>query len=326
MFSKILVTGGSAVAGSAFKSIQDQYPNSEFIFIGSKDCNLTDQTETFNFIEKNQPDAIIHLAAISGGVGLSTKYPATILRDNVLMNFNILEAARTFKVKKVIMTLSSGMYPPDAPIPLKEEYTHLGPPHGSNYSYSFAKRLVEPSIRAYRDEYDLNVIGLIPNGIFGENDNFNFDDAPMLPSLIRRFYENKNSDEKIVIWGDGSPLREYTYSQDLARAYLWCLDYYNEAQILNVGSIEENSVKDTAFMIAEILGIDKNRIEFDTSKPKGVFKKSTDNSKFLKLSDFKYTPFREALEKTIQWFRETCEKSPDNLRLHSKINSSKSNI
>lgn len=316
---KILVTGSLGVAGSAFEPVREEYPDNEFKLIDFKDCNLTNKEETIDYIERYAPNAIIHLAALGGGIGLTKKYPATVMRNNILMNLNILEAARNLNLEKVVMTLSSGMYPPSAPIPLKEDYIHDGAPHSSNYGYSFAKRLIEPSIIAYREEYGLNVIGLVPNGIFGENDNFNEEDSTMLPALIRRFYENRNGNSEIVVWGDGTPLREYTYSKDVARSFMWCLNNYDGEQILNIGSTEENSVKDIAFMIADILDIDKKRIVFDTAKPMGVFKKSTDNSRFIQLSNFNYTPFREGLENTIKWYSDVYENSPDLLRTNSKI-------
>jgi GDP-L-fucose synthase len=246
------------------------------------------------------------------------KHPAVMLRDNVLMTFSVLEATRQCNVKKLVMTLTTGMYPAGAPLPLKEEYVHEGYPHESNYGSSFAKRLIDPAIRAYREEFKMNVIGLVPNGIFGENDNFNYEDAPMVPSLIRRFYENRNSDSKITIWGDGTPLREYTYSRDLARIYMWALQEYDEVQILNVGTTEENSVRNIAYMIADILNIDRNRIVFDTTKSKGISRKSVDNSRFIALSNFKYTPFRVGLEKTVQWFCDTYEDNPEAVRMYSK--------
>lgn len=232
------------------------------------------------------------------------KYPATLLRDNVLMNMYVLEAARIHNIKKTVMTLSTGMYPVNAPHPIREEYIHDGYPDESNYSYSFAKRLIDPSIKAYRAECRMNVIGLVSNGIFGENGNFHPEESVMLTALIRRFYENKDNNSTIVVWGDGSPLREYTYSQDMARAFMWCLDNYDDAQTLHIGSTEEHSVKEIAFMVADMMGIDKKRIEFDTSKPMGISKKSTDNSKFTSVSHFQYTPFRVGLEKTIRWFTE----------------------
>ena len=302
MIKKILVTGGSGLLGTGLKAIAPLYPDREFVFFGSKACDLTKAEETLRFVEQHRPDGILHTAAVSGGIQFSTERPATMLRDNVLMNLNILEAARRCGVQKTVMTLSTGMYPENAPNPLREEYIHDGYPHESNYSYSFAKRLVDPSIKAYRREYGLPVVGLISNGIFGENANFKPAESIMVAALIRRFYEQRQSKDPLVIWGDGSPLREYTYSQDMAKAFMWALDHYDDAQVLNIGSTEEHSVKETAAMIAELLGINPNRLVFDTSKPAGIYKKSTDNSRFVALSGFEYTPFRAGLERTIRWF------------------------
>jgi len=314
MFKKILVTGGSGLLGVAFNEIKGEFPDREFVFWGKRDCDLVELEPTMAAVEMARPDAILHLAALSGGIGYSTKYPATLLRDNVLMNMNILEAARILKVPKTVMTLSIGMYPTDSPIPISEDYIHQGPPHGSNYSYAFAKRLVEPSIRAYRAEYGMNIIGLVPNGIYGPNANYAYEDSVMLSALIRRFHENKDSDEKLTVWGDGSPLREYTYSEDMARAYMWCLDNYDEEHILHVGTTEEYSVRSVAYMVAEIMGIERDRIDFDNTKPAGQLRRSTDNSRFIGLSKFQYTPFRTGLEKSIEWFLERYP-DPDKVRL-----------
>jgi GDP-L-fucose synthase len=318
IFKKILVTGSSAVTGTGVKAVKDQYPASEFVFATSRDCDLTDASATLNYCDRVQPDAILHLAAVSGGIGLSLKHQASMLRSNVLLTFSILEAARKLGVAKTLMTLTTGMYPPDAPLPLTEASIHNGQPHVSNYGSSFAKRLIEPAIRGYREEYGLPVIGVIPNGIFGENDNFNYEDAPMLPALIRRFYENRFTSDSIIIWGDGTPLREYTYSRDVARAFLWCLHHYDDAQVLNTGTVEEFSIRDIAYMIADIMGVDRARIVFDTTKPNGVFRKNTDNSRFVAMSSFQYTPFREALERTIRWFADAYEANPSRIRLYRK--------
>ena len=218
------------------------------------------------------------------------------------MDLNVLEAARHNNVKKTIMTLSTGMYPGNAPIPLKEESIHEGYPHDSSYAYAFGKRLIDPSIRAYRFQYGMSVIGLVTNGIFGENADFRHRSSIMLAALIRRFHENKDTDTKIKVWGDGTPVREYTYAKDIARAFMWCLDNYDSEQILHIGSTEEHSVKDVADMIAEIMGIDPDRKQFDTTKPVAISKKSSDNSKFLAISNFKYTPFEEGLKNSIEYF------------------------
>lgn len=312
MYKKILATGGTGLVGRALNSIAGEYKGREFIFSRSKDCNLVDYNSTVEYVKNLGVDAILHLAAIAGGIELSMKHPATLLRDNVLMNINIMEAARLCNVNKIVMSLSTGMYSDSVPMPIKEEYIHNGLPHKSNYSYAFAKRLVEPMIRAYRSEYNLKAIGVIPNGIFGEHSNYSPQASTMVPALIRRFYENKDSGCDIVIWGDGSPLREITYANDIAKAYMWCLDNYDDEQVIHIGTTEEHSVKEIAYMIADIMGIDKGRIKFDPSKPSGQFRKSTDNSKFVQLSGFKYISLRAALEKTIKYF---CDNYGDKNKL-----------
>ncbi len=317
-YQKILVTGSSAVLGTAVRAMAPDCPEHQFIFLTSKDCDLTHPAATLAVVEQHKPDAILHLAAVSGGIGMGRKHPAKMLRDNLLMTFSVLDAARKAGVKKTVMTLSVGMYPLDAPLPLNEDHIHDGPAHPSNYAYSYSKRLIEPAIRAYREEYGMNVIGLIPSGIFGPNDNFNEEDAPMLPALIRRFYENRNTQDPIVIWGDGTPLREYTYSEDLARIYLWALLNYDEAQVLNIGTAEENSIRDIAFMISDALQVDRSRIQFDTTKPKGIHRKPTDNSRLQQLAQYRYTPFQEGLKKTLDWFVDAYENHPDQIRLYSK--------
>jgi GDP-L-fucose synthase len=301
-YRRILVTGGHGLLGHGLQAIAPDLPGRTFVFCGSRDADLRDPSATRALFERVAPDAVLHLAAVSGGVQFSTERPATLLRDNVLMNLNVLEAARLTAVKKVVVTLSTGMYAPDAPLPIVEQAVHDGPPHPSNYSYAFAKRLLEPSIRAWRTEYGLNVIGLAANGIFGEHANFRPTEAVMVAGLLRRFYENRAGGDPLVVWGDGSPLREYTYARDLARAFVWCLDHYDDPQFLHVGSTEEWSVRDTAHLIAELLGIDRARVVFDTGKPGGVFRKSTDNSRFVHLSHFVYTPFREGMARMVDWF------------------------
>ena len=298
----ILVTGGTGLLGNAIRAVARDVPGARFVFVGSRDCDLTRLDATIELVRAHAPDAILHTAALAGGIQFSTDHPATLLRDNVLMNLHIVEAARLAGVRKTVMTLSTGMYPEHAPLPLREEYIHDGPPHPSNYGYSFAKRLIEPTIRAYRREYGMCLIGLVANGIFGEHGNFRVGESVMLAALVRRFFEQRHLTNDIVVAGDGSPFREYTYCQDLARAFLWCLEHYDDERTLHVGSTEEHTVKETAYMIADILGIDPRRIVFDASKPGGILRKNTDNSRFLELSGFAFTPFREALERTVAWF------------------------
>lgn len=317
----ILVTGGNGVLGRAFYSMwPTRWAEYKWVFISSKEVDLTYGYYVSDYMHSLKPNYIIHCAALSGGVGISAKHPATLLRDNVLMSINILEAARICGVEKVIMTLSSGMYAPDIQgmIP-NENCIHLAPPHDSNYAYAHAKRLIDPLIRSYREEFNLNVIGLVPNAIFGENDYFGLEDCNMTAALIAKFYAARNTDEDIVLWGDGTPLRELTYAKDLARAYMWALENYDEAGILNVGNTDEVSVLWTAYKIAYLNDVDVSRIKWDTTKGGGPHRKPTDNSKFLDLSDFEYTPHAVSLRSTIDWHANTMQTNPDSIRTANKV-------
>jgi GDP-L-fucose synthase len=312
---RILVTGSNGALGHAFKLLEDT--GDKWIFTTSKDGDLTNPSDVFLMLNEHKPDAIIHCAALSGGVGISAKYPATLLRDNVLMSLNILENAKLLGVYKTIMTLSSGMYTPSA-APIVEDAIHQEAPHQSNYAYAHAKRLIEPMIRAYREQFDMNIIGLVPNGIFGENDYFGLEDCNMTAAMISKFYAASKTGEDIVLWGDGTPLRELTYAHDLARAYMWAMENYDEPNILNVGNTDEVSVKGLAYEVSANFGIAHSRIQWDTSKPNGPFRKPTDNTKFLNLSNFKYTAFDIALNNTIAWYLE-MQRSPELLRTGRKV-------
>ena len=312
---KILVTGSSGVAGQALKTIAAQFDH-EFFFATSADCDLRDSRATNEFFAHHRFKGVINFAAVSGGIGLSGSRHASMLRDNALININVFEASRLNKVKKVVSCLTTGMYPPNAPLPLNEDNIHDGEPHESNFGSSFGKRIIEPMVRAYRSEYDLDVVGLIPNGIFGPNDNFHPDHAPMLPAQMLNFLKARNHSEAVVVWGDGTALREYTYSFDIARAFVWALENYSSPQVLNCGTNEELSISQIVSLIANELGIDQSRIEFDTTKPNGVFKKSVDNNRFVELSSFTFTPFEIGLRETCQWLQENY--SNPNFRQYGK--------
>ncbi len=302
----LLVTGANGVLGQAIKKYVKDKSNKEFkkyVFLSSKNCDLTNDRKVKTLFKKINPSHIIHLAAKSGGIGVSkNNFQATLLTDNLKMMINILENSKNSKVKKVILTLSSGMYPPNAKMPYKENSIHQGEVERGSYGYFFAKRLMEPSIRAYRDQYNLDVIGLVPNGIYGENDKFDLDTSPMLPSLIKKIYKAKIYDSSVEVWGDGSPLREYTYANDLAKIYFWALKNYKSREILNIGSTEERSVKQIAYLISDIIKLNRKKIFFNKNKPNGIIKKNTSNYNFKKIKNFKYTKLKKGLKNTIEWY------------------------
>jgi GDP-L-fucose synthase len=304
MYKRILVTGGNAVAGDGLKSAvaKGEYAGRKFAFPGSKELNLLDAEATKTFVADWKPDAIVHFAAISGGIQLTIDHPASVMRDNILMNFNIIEAARLCGVNKVLTTSSAAIYPLNTPVPMKEEEMHNGYPHESNYSYAFAKRLLDPMGKAYRKEYGMDIVGIIPGAIIGPKSNFDAKSSTAVPALIRRFFENRAGSAPLTVWGDGSPLRQFTSDEDIGRIAMWCVDNYRSAQMLNVSTTEETSIKDAAYMIAEFLGIDSKRLTFDTTKPAGTYRQTVDNGKFVALSNFKYTPARDTIKRTVEYF------------------------
>ncbi|WP_395624223.1 NAD-dependent epimerase/dehydratase family protein [Sphingomonas daechungensis] len=316
---RLLVTGATGVLGSAFVGLSQSYPAHEFVFVSRRELDLRDSSAVSAFVSSRRIRKIVHLAAISGGIDLARRFPARILRDNVAMTFSILDAAVAHRVDKVVLTLSSGMYPASAPQPNTEDQIHDGPPHESAYSYAMAKRLMEPAIRAYRTEHGLDVIGLVPSGIYGPNDNYNADDCTWIAGLVRRFCEWNASQGDLSIWGDGTPLREITFAPDMAHAFMWCLANHSSEKILNVGCGEARTIRDVALLLAEICGVPESRIRFDPNRTRGIDRRVTDNTSFRTASGFEYTDLRQGLVQTVEWFRRTLAVSPDAIRRWPRI-------
>jgi len=296
---KILITGGTGMVGSAFKNIETEH---ELVLVGSRDYKLNRADQAYWVLQNIKPDAIIHLAAQVGGVKANMDYVGDFYRNNIRINTNVLDAAKNFEVEKVISLLSTCVYPDVVTYPLTEDQIHNGIPHSSNYAYAYAKRMLDVQSRAYRDQYGCNFITAVPNNLFGENDNFDLENSHVIPAIIRKMYEAKLNNEDVILWGDGSPLREFTYSRDLAEILLFLLGHYDEPDPINVGNTNEISIKETAEIICEIMGFE-GEIVWDTTKPKGQHRKPSDNSKLLELGwrEENYTNFKKALTKTCEW-------------------------
>tara|TARA_R110002072_G_scaffold113506_2_gene243063 strand:+ start:6808 stop:7731 length:924 start_codon:yes stop_codon:yes gene_type:complete len=296
---KVLITGGSGLVGSSFKNIDT---NNQLILVGSSDADLKNRKETENLIAKNQPDAIIHLAAKVGGVKGNSDFVADFFHENVLINTNVLNSARQFRVPKVVSLLSTCIYPDNPTYPLSEDQIHNGEPHPSNFGYAYAKRMLEIHSRAIRLQYGLNYITAVPNNIYGIKDNFDLENGHVIPSLIRKFYEAKLKKTDVILWGSGAPLREFTYSKDIAKALIFLLENYEGKAPINIGSTREASIKNVSKMISKEMNY-AGRIIWDTEKPEGQFKKPSSNKKFLDIyPDFVYTELETGLKETISWF------------------------
>lgn len=293
MDTKTIITGGSGMVGSAFKNI---LPQAQYIT----------RSQFHNLSYDIKGKFVIHLAAKVGGVKANTNYIADFYHENSNINQKILDYACVEKAKKVVSLLSTCVYP-DAPYikyPLTEDQLHLGPPHDSNFGYAYAKRMVDVMSRAYRIQHGCNFITAIPNNLYGENDNFDLENSHVIPALIRKVWEAKiNKNDYVECWGDGSPLREFTYSQDIAKILLFLLENYNESEPINIGNTEEYSIKEVVEIICKLLGY-KGSIVWQTNKPSGQYKKPSCNQKLLDLGWKKeyYTSLEEGLKKTCNWF------------------------
>jgi GDP-L-fucose synthase len=300
---KILVTGGSGLVGKAIESISKGY-NYEFIFLTSKDCNLIDYNETYNYFEKVKPDYVIHLAANVGGLFKNMNHKVDMLEDNLMINFNVLKCAHLVKVKKVISCLSTCIFPDKTTYPIDEKMLHNGAPHCSNDSYAYAKRIIEIHSKAYQEQYGDNFICVIPTNIYGAHDNYHLEDSHVIPGLIHKCYLAKKENKPFVVRGTGKPLRQFIYSEDLAKLIMWTLENYNDTEslILSVNEKDEVSIKDIAYEIAKNFDYEDNLV-FDSNFADGQFKKTADNSKLMNLiGNYEFTGIKDGIKKSVEWF------------------------
>ncbi len=298
---KKIVTGASGLLGSEITSLE-----SSLIGLASKDCDLTESSSLIASSGLGQIDTVIHCAARVGGVKANTDYVADFFDDNVKMNMNIMKACKEADLK-LVSILSTCIYP-DAPFvkyPLTEDQLHMGPPHSSNFGYAYAKRMLEVQSRAYRQQYGCNFISVIPNNLYGPNDNYDLNSGHVIPALIRKFHEAMvNGKNEVVVWGTGRPIREFTFARDAAKIILWLAENYDGEEPINIGNPDWISIEHLSLMIGEEIGFD-GHVKFDTTKPDGQYEKPSSNKKLRSLGwNGSYTPLRVGLKETIKLFTE----------------------
>ncbi|GFS26355.1 GDP-L-fucose synthase-like [Elysia marginata] len=309
----ILVTGGTGLVGNGIKAAMEKEgkrEDEEWHFVSSKDADLQDRASTEALFDKVKPTHVIHLAALVGGLYRNLKYNLDFFRINSQINDNILSTAHKFKVKKVISCLSTCIFPDKTTYPIDETMVHNGPPHDSNFGYSFSKRMIDVQNKGYHTQHGCNFTSVIPTNVFGPHDNFNLEDGHVLPGLIRKVFDAQAGGTPFVIWGTGSPRRQFIYSLDLGRLFLWVMREYNEVApiILSVGEEDEISIKEAADLVVEAVGF-KGEVVQDTSKSDGQFKKTASNAKLRKyLPDFKFTPIKQAIKETCDWYAANADK------------------
>jgi len=221
----------------------------------------------------------------------------------------VLSLSKEHKVKKVVSCLSTCVFPDKTTFPIDETMIHNGPPHHSNEGYAYAKRMIDVQNRCYREEYGCNFTSVIPTNVFGPHDNFSIEDGHVLPGLMHKVYRAKLSGEPFTIWGSGTPLRQFIYSFDLAKLFVWTMRHYHSVEplILSVGEEDEVDIKTAAMTVVEAMEF-KGEVKFDTSKADGQYKKTASNAKLRELyPEFKFTPFKDAVKETTRWFMDNYE-------------------
>jgi len=262
MSKVILVTGGTGLVGKgieafihspAYKTLSEE----KWIFLSSKDADLTNYEQTKAAFEKHKPTHVIHLAAMVGGLFKNMRLKLQFYHQNLAMNINVLKICSELNVQKCISCLSTCIFPDKTTYPIDETMIHNGPPHPSNEGYAYAKRMLEVENRLYNESNPngCKYVSVVPTNIFGPYDNYNLEDSHVIPGLIHKCHIAKEKGTDFVIWGSGKPLRQFIYSQDLGALFVWVLHNYseNEPIILSVGEEDEVSIGDVAKMVAEAM-------------------------------------------------------------------------
>jgi GDP-L-fucose synthase len=300
--AKIYVAGHRGMVGSAIvRNLQSKgYRN--LLYVSSSEVDLRDQQAANRFFANEKPEYVFLAAAKVGGILANNSYPAQFLYDNLMIEANVIHASYTQKVKKLLFLGSSCIYPKLAAQPIKEESLLSGYLEPTNEAYAIAKIAGIKLCQAYHKQYGCRFISVMPTNMYGYGDNYHLQNSHVLPALLRRFHEAKTENKpNVTIWGTGTPLREFMFSDDLAEACVFLMKEYEEPDLINVGTGEEVSILQLAQLIAETVGY-KGEILFDKTKPDGTPRKLMDSSRLHALGYKHGTSLKEGLRKTYQDF------------------------
>ncbi len=302
--AKIYVAGHRGLVGSSIVKVLEQKGYTNLIYKTSKELDLTDKIAVDAFFSKEKPDYVFLAAAKVGGIVANNEYPADFIRDNLLIQTNVIDAAYKNGVKKLLFLGSTCIYPKMAPQPLKEEYLLTGKLEPTNEPYAIAKIAGINMCQSYNRQYGTEYISVMPTNLYGPNDNFDLQTSHVLPALIRKFHEAKEKQSPFVeIWGTGTPKREFLYSEDLADACVYLMNTYTGNEIVNIGVGEDISIKELAEKIKDVVGYE-GELKFDTSKPDGTPRKLVDVTKLNSLGWKASTSLDRGLRQAYQWFLE----------------------
>ena len=297
--SKIYVAGNTGLVGSAIVRMLHGKGYTNIVSTPSSHFDLRRQDDVERFFKNNEPEYVYLAAAKVGGIIANRDYPGHFIYDNLMIQSNIINAARKFGVKKLLFLGSSCIYPKMCEQPIKEEYLMSGPLEPTNDAYAIAKIAGIKLCQAYRKQYGFNAISLMPTNLYGPNDNFDLESSHVLPAFIRKFHEGK---DKVTVWGDGTAMREFLHVDDLAEACFTCMKDYDSGDIINVGTGVDVTIKELAETISDVVGF-SGKIEWDTTKPNGTPRKLLNVDKVKSLGWEPKISLRDGIESTYRWYK-----------------------
>ncbi|NDY43457.1 GDP-L-fucose synthase [Dissulfurirhabdus thermomarina] len=302
--ARIYVAGHRGLVGAAIRRRLEAAGFRNLLLRTHAELDLTDQAAVRAFFDRERPRYVFLAAARVGGIHANDTYPADFIRDNLLIEVNVIDAAWRAGVEKLLFLGSSCIYPRLAPQPMREDCLLAGPLEPTNQWYAVAKIAGIKMCQAYRRQYGFRAISLMPTNLYGPGDNFSLEDGHVLPALIRRFHEAKEAGApSVTVWGSGTPRREFLHVDDLADAALFLMERYDGEEIVNVGVGSDVTIREAAELVRKVVGY-PGRIEFDTSRPDGTPRKLLDVSRLGALGWSARIPLEEGLRDTYRWFLE----------------------
>jgi GDP-L-fucose synthase len=302
--AKIYVAGHRGMVGSAIQRLLEKQGFENIVTAGSKQLDLRNQQSTDEFFAKEKPEYVFLAAAKVGGIQANNIYRADFIYDNLAIEMNVIHAAWKYNVKKLLFLGSSCIYPKNCPQPMKEEYLLTGLLEQTNEPYAIAKIAGIKLCESYNIQYGCNFISAMPTNLYGPNDNYDLQNSHVLPALIRKFHEAVvNNSKEVVIWGTGTPMREFLHVDDLASACLVMMEKYDKKEFLNIGFGDDISIAELAQLVKEITGF-KGDLIFDKTKPDGTARKLMDSSKMHSLGWKPKISLRDGISETYRLFRE----------------------
>jgi len=303
---RVIVTGGAGFLGSFVVAGLKARGCTNIFVPRSRDCNLLDRKAIARLFKDTQPTMVLHLAAVVGGIGANREHPGKFFYENAIMGIELIEQARQFHLSKLLVAGTICAYPKFTPVPFLEEELWNGYPEETNAPYGVAKKAILVQCQAYRQEYGLNAVYLLPVNLYGPRDNFDPQTSHVIPALIKKCVDARERGDKFIeCWGTGNPTREFLYVEDAAEGILRAAEHYDKPDPVNLGSGREISIRDLVNLIAKLTGF-AGEIRWDPTKPDGQPRRCLDVQKAQREFGFQAsTPFEEGLRKTIHWYEES---------------------